>query len=60
MSMFRKFINEGDNKDIHSQMHLYSEIETYFAMKENKLKKDAHATHVSKWENYCDAFSSFT
>ncbi|XP_012937168.1 uncharacterized protein LOC101859632 [Aplysia californica] len=48
MSMFRKFVSEAENKDVHSSIQLYSDIETYFSTKESKVKKDAAAATIYK------------
>lgn len=52
MSMFRKHVTEGENKDIHNMMQLYNEVESYFALKDGKAKKEAQAGVIAK--NYLD------
>lgn len=49
MSMFRKFVTEGenDNKDIFNKVQLHTDIEAYFSLKDPKLKK-AKATAITK------------
>ena len=47
--MFRKYLTEQDSsKEVQNLMHLYQEIEGYFATKEAKQKKDAMASHIFK------------
>ena len=48
MSMFRKHVTEGDNKEIHNMMQLYNEVESYFALKDGKTKKEAQAGSIAK------------
>ncbi|XP_048259130.1 uncharacterized protein LOC124151105 isoform X3 [Haliotis rufescens] len=55
MAMFRKFIQDGDSKELALFLPLYNDLDTYFDMKDNKQKKDSHAGHIYK--TYLDAQS---
>ena len=46
--MFRKHVTEGDNKDVYNMMQLYNEVESYFALKDGKSKKEAQAGVIAK------------
>ncbi|KAL8598265.1 hypothetical protein ACOMHN_035215 [Nucella lapillus] len=50
MSMFRKYLSDQDSssKEVQNLMHLYQEIEAYWATKDSKQKKDAVAAHIYK------------
>ncbi|XP_067682061.1 regulator of G-protein signaling 22-like isoform X1 [Haliotis asinina] len=55
MAMFRKFIQDGDSKELAHYLPLHNDLDTYFDMKDNKQKKDSHAGHIYK--TYLDAQS---
>lgn len=46
--MFQKFVSDEESKDMINKLQLYNDIESYFSMKNNKVKKDAQASLIAK------------